>query len=73
MIKVMVGRDEVEKLSLSRNSFSWYHFFFIVVEIAAWLMTLTLSQLMLHICNVSKVFGEWYQKTNETEDTYKLT
>jgi hypothetical protein len=24
---------------------------------------LTLSQLMLHICSVSKTFGEWYQKT----------
>jgi hypothetical protein len=28
--------------------------------------TLTLSQLMLHICGVSKTFGEWYQKTNKT-------
>jgi hypothetical protein len=34
---------------------------------------LTLSQLMLHICGVSKPFGEWYQKTNKTEDTNKLT
>jgi hypothetical protein len=34
---------------------------------------LTLSQLMLHICGVSKTFGEWYQKTNKTEDTNKLT
>jgi hypothetical protein len=34
---------------------------------------LTLSQLMLHICRVSKMFGEWYQKTNKTEDTNKLT
>jgi heme/copper-type cytochrome/quinol oxidase subunit 3 len=34
---------------------------------------LTLSQLMLHICSVSKTFGEWYQKTNKTEDTNKLT
>jgi hypothetical protein len=24
---------------------------------------------MLHICGVSKTFGEWYQKTNKTEDT----
>jgi hypothetical protein len=29
---------------------------------------LTLSQLMLRICSVSKTFGEWYQKTNKTED-----
>jgi hypothetical protein len=28
---------------------------------------------MLHICGVSKPFGEWYQKTNKTEDTNKLT
>jgi hypothetical protein len=28
---------------------------------------------MLHICGVSKTFGEWYQKTNETEDINKLT
>jgi hypothetical protein len=28
---------------------------------------------MSHICGVSKKFGEWYQKTNETEDTNKLT
>jgi hypothetical protein len=34
---------------------------------------LTLSQLMLHICRVSKTFGEWYQKTNKTEDANKLT
>jgi hypothetical protein len=27
----------------------------------------------LHICGVSKTFGEWYQKTNKTEDTNKLT
>jgi hypothetical protein len=27
---------------------------------------------MLHICGVSKKFGEWYQKTNETEDINKL-
>jgi hypothetical protein len=27
----------------------------------------------LHICGVSKMFGEWYQKTNKTEDTNKLT
>jgi hypothetical protein len=33
---------------------------------------LTLSLLMLHICGVSKMFGEWYQKTNKTEDTNKL-
>jgi hypothetical protein len=25
------------------------------------------------MCGVSKTFGEWYQKTNETEDTNKLT
>jgi hypothetical protein len=25
------------------------------------------------ICGVSKMFGEWYQKTNKTEDTNKLT
>jgi hypothetical protein len=34
---------------------------------------LTLSQLMLHIRGVSKTFGEWYHKTNKTEDTSKLT
>jgi hypothetical protein len=28
---------------------------------------------MLHICGVSKTFGEWYQKTNKTEDANKLT
>jgi hypothetical protein len=28
---------------------------------------------MLHIRSVSKTFGEWYQKTNKTEDTNKLT
>jgi hypothetical protein len=36
-------------------------------------LPLTLNQLMLHICGVSKMFGEWYQKTNKTEDTNKLT
>jgi hypothetical protein len=34
---------------------------------------LTLSLLMSQICVVSKTFGEWYQKTNKTEDTNKLT
>jgi hypothetical protein len=34
---------------------------------------LTLSLLISHICGVSKTFGEWYQKTNKTEDTNKLT
>jgi hypothetical protein len=24
------------------------------------------------VCGVSKKFGEWYQKTNKTEDTNKL-
>jgi hypothetical protein len=28
---------------------------------------------MLHICGVSETFGEWYQITNKTEDTNKLT
>jgi hypothetical protein len=37
------------------------------------LLSLTLSQLMLHICGVSKMFCERYQKTNKTEDTNKLT
>jgi hypothetical protein len=27
----------------------------------------------LNICGVSKTFGEWYKKTNKTEDTNKLT
>jgi hypothetical protein len=27
----------------------------------------------LLVCGVSKTFGEWYQKTNKTEDTNKLT
>jgi hypothetical protein len=35
-------------------------------------LSLTLSLLMLHICGVFKTFGEWYQKTNKTEDTNKL-
>jgi hypothetical protein len=34
---------------------------------------LTLSLLMSHICAVSKKFGEWYQKTEKTDDTNKLT
>jgi hypothetical protein len=34
--------------------------------------SLTLSLLMLHICGESKTFGEWYQKTNKTEDTNKV-
>jgi hypothetical protein len=34
---------------------------------------LTVSLLMSHICGVSKKLGEWYQKTNKTEDTNKLT
>jgi hypothetical protein len=38
-----------------------------------WKCVLTLSQLMSHICGVSKKFGEWYQKINKTEDTNKLT
>jgi hypothetical protein len=29
--------------------------------------------LRLRIRGVSKTFGEWYQKTNKTEDTNKLT
>jgi hypothetical protein len=28
---------------------------------------------LLSICGVSKKFSEWYQKTNKTEDTNKLT
>jgi hypothetical protein len=28
---------------------------------------------MLHICGVSKTFGERYQKTNRTEDTNNLS
>jgi hypothetical protein len=36
-------------------------------------LALALSLLMSHICGVSKTFGEWYQKTNKTEDTNKLT
>jgi hypothetical protein len=28
---------------------------------------------MLHICGVPETFGEWYQKTNKTEDTNTLT
>jgi hypothetical protein len=35
-------------------------------------IVLTLSLLKSHICGVSKKFGEWYQKTNKTEDTNKL-
>jgi hypothetical protein len=46
-----------------------------VLQVSTSLRTaaVTLSQLMLHICGVSKMFGEWYQKTNKTEDTNKLT
>jgi hypothetical protein len=28
---------------------------------------------MSYICGVSKKFGEWYQKTNKTQHTNKLT
>jgi hypothetical protein len=28
---------------------------------------------MNNVRGVSKMFGEWYQKTNKTEDTNKLT
>jgi hypothetical protein len=31
------------------------------------------EQLCMYVCDVSKTFGEWYQKTNKTEDTNKLT
>jgi hypothetical protein len=31
------------------------------------------QQLLFIIRGVSKKFGEWYQKTNKTEDTNKLT
>jgi hypothetical protein len=45
--------------------------------ISSWLFlgvcSLTLSQLMSHICGVSKTFSEWYQKTIKTKDTNKLT
>jgi hypothetical protein len=34
---------------------------------------LTLNLLMSHICGVSKTFCEWYQKTNKTEDTNKVS
>jgi hypothetical protein len=34
---------------------------------------LNASKYELDICDVSKKFGEWYQKTNKTEDTNKLT
>jgi hypothetical protein len=27
----------------------------------------------MYVCGVSKKFGEWYKKTNKTEDTNKLT
>jgi hypothetical protein len=37
-----------------------------------WYMRLTLSQLMFHICGVSKTFGELYQKTIKREYTNKL-
>jgi hypothetical protein len=36
-------------------------------------IVLTLSQLMLHICRVSKMFGKRYQKTNKTVYKNKLT
>jgi hypothetical protein len=41
----------------------------ILLAIQCW--PLTLSLLMFHICGVSKTFGEWYQKTNKTEDANK--
>jgi hypothetical protein len=47
-----------------------------VLKLLQWcwyLNPLTLSLLMSHICGVSKMFGEWYQKTKKTEDTNKLT
>jgi hypothetical protein len=34
---------------------------------------LTLSLLMLHICGVSTMFGEWYQKTNKTDYVSQLS
>jgi hypothetical protein len=40
-------------------------------EIVRYTDGLTLSQLMSHICGVSKKFGEWYQKTNKTEDSFQ--
>jgi hypothetical protein len=36
-------------------------------------VNLTLSQLMLHICGVSKMFGEGSRKQKKTEDTKTLT
>jgi hypothetical protein len=44
-----------------------------VTRLSPQLHNLTLSLLMLHICGASKTFGEWYQKTNKTEHTNKLT
>jgi hypothetical protein len=35
--------------------------------------SLSLRVSHLDIGGVSKTFGEWYQKTNKTEDTNKLT
>jgi hypothetical protein len=49
-------------------SYSW-----ILFEVQAYMLQLTLSLLMSHICGVSKTFGEWYQNTIKTEDTNKLT
>jgi hypothetical protein len=35
--------------------------------------THTHTHTYIYIRGVSKKFGEWYQKTNKTEDTNKLT
>jgi hypothetical protein len=34
---------------------------------------LALQGATYRLCGVSKTFGDWYQKTNKTEDTNKLT
>jgi hypothetical protein len=38
-----------------------------------WQFDFTRSYRSCNIRGVSKKFGEWYQKTNKTEDTNKLT
>jgi hypothetical protein len=44
---------------------------YIGVQLDVTLFGYVISQLMLHICRVSKTFGEWYQKTHKTEEKVK--
>jgi hypothetical protein len=44
-----------------------------LVVIACFMFALHCAPDIVGIRGVSKTFGEWYQKTNKTEDTNKLT